>query len=45
MCRRIILSVKFKGKSTNILSLSDITKIRKGRKDKVSKRKVPLFGI
>jgi hypothetical protein len=41
---KILLSVKFKRKSANLLSLSELTKLRKNREIEVSKGKVPLFG-
>jgi hypothetical protein len=41
---RILLSVKFKRKSAKLLSLSELTKLRKNSEIEVSKGKVPLFG-
>jgi hypothetical protein len=41
---RILPSVEFKRKSANLLSLSEITNLRKNKKIEVSKGKVPLFG-
>jgi hypothetical protein len=41
---RILPSIKFKRKSTNLLSLSELTKLRKSSEAEVSKGKVPLFG-
>jgi hypothetical protein len=42
--RRIILSVKFKRKSTKLLSLSELTKLREDSEIEVSKGKVPFYG-
>jgi hypothetical protein len=42
--RRILPSVKFKRKSAKLLSLSELTKLRKNSEIEVSKGKVPLFG-
>jgi hypothetical protein len=42
--RRILLSVKFKRKSAKLLSLSELTNLRKNSDIEVSKGKVPLFG-
>jgi hypothetical protein len=41
---RILLSVKFKRKSAKLLTLSELTKLRRNSKIEVSKGKVPLFG-
>jgi hypothetical protein len=41
---RILLSVKFKRKSAKLLSLSELTKLRKNSEIEVSKGKVPLLG-
>jgi hypothetical protein len=41
---RILPSVKFKRKSAKLLSLSELTKLRKNSEIEVSKGKVPLFG-
>jgi hypothetical protein len=41
---RIIPRVKLKRKSANLLSLSELTKLRKSSEAEVSKGKVPLFG-
>jgi hypothetical protein len=41
---RILPSVKFKRKSAKLLSLSELTKLRKSSEAEVSKGKVPLFG-
>jgi len=43
--KRILLSVKFKRKRENLLSLSELTKLRKDIEIEVSKGKVPLYGI
>jgi hypothetical protein len=44
VCGRILPSVKFKRKSTKLLSLSELTNLRKSSEAEVSKGKVPLFG-
>jgi hypothetical protein len=41
---RILPSVKFKRESTKLLSLSELTNLRKNNEVEVSKGKVPLFG-
>jgi hypothetical protein len=41
---RILLSVKFKRKSAKLLSLSELTNLRKDSEIEVSKGKVPLYG-
>ena len=44
MRERILPSVKLKRKSKNILSLSELTKLRKSSEAEVLKGKVPLLG-
>jgi hypothetical protein len=44
LCGRIIPRVKFKRKSEKLLSLSELTNIRKNSEIEVSKEKVPFFG-
>jgi hypothetical protein len=41
--QKILLSVKFKRKSKNLLSLSELTELKKSNEVEVSKGKVPLF--
>ena len=43
MRKRILLSVKFKRKSAKLLSLSELTKLRKSSEAKVLKGKVPCL--
>jgi hypothetical protein len=42
--QKTLLSVKFRRKSAKLLSLSELTKLRKNSEIEVSKGKVPLFG-
>jgi hypothetical protein len=42
--KKTLLSVKFRRKSTNILILSELIKLRKSNEIEELKVKVPLFG-
>jgi hypothetical protein len=42
--QKTLLNVEFRRKSTELLSLSELSKFRKSSEVEVSKGKVPLFG-
>jgi hypothetical protein len=45
VCRRILPSFNLKRNNTKLLSLLELTKLRKSSEDEVSKGKVPLSVI